>query len=86
MSRYHNITPRDVITTPRDVITTPGPAGFVCECNTLYAGNGTACGIDTDGDGYPDNSVNCQGPACLADNCASYPNTDQVIFKRKEMF
>ena len=56
-----------------------GPAGFVCECNILYAGNGTACGIDTDGDSYPDNSQNCQGPTCIADNCAFYPNTDQVL-------
>ena len=44
----------------------------------MYAGNGTACGVDTDGDSFPDNGINCQGPTCVADNCALLPNTDQV--------
>lgn len=44
----------------------------------MYAGNGTACGVDTDGDNFPDFGINCQGSTCVADICATLPNTDQV--------
>ena len=55
-----------------------GPAAFACECNIGYTGNGTACGVDSDGDGFPDNALNCNGPTCLVDNCPNLPNSDQV--------
>eukprot|EP00116_Pleurobrachia_bachei_P008888 sb/3469150/ len=55
-----------------------GPAAFACECNIGYTGNGTACGVDSDGDGFPDNALNCNGPTCLVDNCPHLPNSDQA--------
>ena len=50
----------------------------MCQCHVMYAGNGTACDVDSDGDGFPDKTINCIGLNCVADNCLSMPNTDQV--------
>ena len=39
---------------------------------------GGQCGVDSDADGFPDNSLNCAGPHCKKDNCHSIPNISQV--------
>ena len=57
-----------------------GPAGFMCECSIMLAGNGLDCGTDKDGDGLPDQSLNCQGSSCVRDNCIDIPNSNQVKY------
>ncbi|KPP74677.1 thrombospondin-3a-like, partial [Scleropages formosus] len=50
-----------------------------CACNVGWAGNGNTCGLDTDIDGYPDQSLPCidNDKHCKADNCMFTPNSGQ---------
>lgn len=48
-----------------------------CKCHGGWAGNGVACGLDKDKDGWPDEGLNCIGYGCQKDNCADVPNSDQ---------
>ena len=47
------------------------------QCNVGWAGDGQTCGLDSDSDGYPDESLNCQDLRCRADNCPKTPNSGQ---------
>lgn len=50
---------------------------FSCKCRVGWAGNGFACGPDTDSDGIPDRSLRCHDRRCHADNCPTIPNSGQ---------
>ncbi|XP_018369042.1 PREDICTED: cartilage oligomeric matrix protein isoform X2 [Trachymyrmex cornetzi] len=50
---------------------------FTCKCHVGWAGNGHFCGTDSDNDGIPDRSLNCQDRSCHADNCQTVPNSGQ---------
>ncbi|KAL5263933.1 hypothetical protein ACHWQZ_G005126 [Mnemiopsis leidyi] len=54
-----------------------GPGSYMCECSPLYAGDGYTCGLDSDLDGYPDDSLNCNDTVCVSDNCPDIPNPGQ---------
>ncbi|XP_055617261.1 cartilage oligomeric matrix protein-like [Toxorhynchites rutilus septentrionalis] len=53
------------------------PFFFCGECPVGRAGNGILCGVDSDSDGYPDDSLNCREPQCAKDNCWRVPNSGQ---------
>ena len=55
-----------------------GPGSYICECSPQYAGDGYTCGLDSDLDGYPDESLNCNVTVCVSDNCPDIPNPSQV--------
>ena len=40
-------------------------------------GTGIICGLDEDGDGWPNEQLNCNDPSCAADNCPYNPNSGQ---------
>ncbi|XP_078280015.1 cartilage oligomeric matrix protein [Rhinoraja longicauda] len=48
-----------------------------CVCEIGWAGNGYVCGPDTDIDGFPDTTLDCQGTNCNKDNCVTVPNSGQ---------
>uniref|UniRef100_A0A8D0CE37 Thrombospondin 3 n=1 Tax=Scleropages formosus TaxID=113540 RepID=A0A8D0CE37_SCLFO len=49
-----------------------------CACNVGWAGNGNTCGLDTDIDGYPDQSLPCiDNDKHCKDNCMFTPNSGQ---------
>ncbi|XP_014205264.1 cartilage oligomeric matrix protein [Copidosoma floridanum] len=50
---------------------------YSCRCNVGWAGDGQSCGTDSDSDGYPDDSLDCQDQRCRADNCPKTPNSGQ---------
>ncbi|XP_041469147.1 thrombospondin-1-like isoform X2 [Lytechinus variegatus] len=54
---------------------------YGCRCRTGYAGDGYACGLDSDLDGRPDVDLDCQGLGdymhCQKDNCIHIPNSGQ---------
>ncbi|XP_071484135.1 thrombospondin-2-like [Diadema antillarum] len=54
---------------------------YGCRCRTGYAGDGYACGLDSDLDGRPDIDLDCSGMGdyvhCVKDNCISVPNSGQ---------
>ncbi|XP_076104417.1 uncharacterized protein LOC143073060 [Mytilus galloprovincialis] len=52
-------------------------AGFFCQCNIGFAGDGYICGEDFDIDGVPDKPLECSGSRCLRDNCRVIPNSGQ---------
>ena len=39
----------------------------IIQCNSpTFVGNGSVCGLDSDGDKYPDVKLDCDGPRCEA--------------------
>ncbi|EZA50675.1 Thrombospondin-3a [Ooceraea biroi] len=50
---------------------------YSCRCHVGWAGDGHACGRDSDNDGVPDKSINCQQLRCRTDNCPNVPNSGQ---------
>uniref|UniRef100_A0A7N6BRV5 Thrombospondin 4a n=1 Tax=Anabas testudineus TaxID=64144 RepID=A0A7N6BRV5_ANATE len=48
-----------------------------CVCGIGWAGNGYACGKDTDIDAYPDSKLPCRDNNCEKDNCMLVPNSGQ---------
>jgi len=48
-----------------------------CQCDVGFAGNGKLCGIDSDLDGFPDETLDCTDLQCTKDNCPSTPNSGQ---------
>ncbi|XP_056601769.1 thrombospondin-4a [Triplophysa dalaica] len=48
-----------------------------CLCAIGWAGNGYACGKDTDIDAYPDRELQCKDSSCKKDNCIFVPNSGQ---------
>ncbi|XP_056232317.1 thrombospondin-4a [Seriola aureovittata] len=50
---------------------------ITCMCGIGWAGNGYACGKDTDIDAYPDNNLQCRDNNCKQDNCVFVPNSGQ---------
>ncbi|CAD5125204.1 DgyrCDS13445 [Dimorphilus gyrociliatus] len=44
--------------------------GYRCVCKKGYAGNGTECGIDNDGDGISEEELTC----CQKDTCPNFDN------------
>ncbi|XP_017884490.1 cartilage oligomeric matrix protein [Ceratina calcarata] len=48
-----------------------------CRCNYGTAGNGLFCGKDTDGDGFPNDALDCEDLFCHKDNCPTVPNSGQ---------
>ena len=57
----------------------------MCECSPQYAGDGYTCGLDSDLDGYPDESLNCNDTVCVSDNCPDIPNPGQVVRFKKTL-
>lgn len=47
------------------------------QCKAGWAGDGEQCGLDSDGDSWPDETLNCTGHHCIRDNCPSKPNSGQ---------
>ncbi|XP_066303270.1 cartilage oligomeric matrix protein-like [Branchiostoma lanceolatum] len=52
---------------------------LTCKCEVGYAGtkDGLTCGVDSDQDGYPDDSLQCNDTSCHQDNCPVTPNSGQ---------
>ncbi|XP_011637397.1 uncharacterized protein LOC105427393 [Pogonomyrmex barbatus] len=50
---------------------------YICKCRVGWAGNGHACGPDSDSDGIPDRSLHCHDRRCYTDNCPTIPNSGQ---------
>ncbi|KAK3582849.1 hypothetical protein CHS0354_039999 [Potamilus streckersoni] len=53
------------------------PGKYRCECNAGYAGNGKLCYMDSDNDGYPNQSLPCTDWGCKRDNCVFVANSNQ---------
>ena len=59
---------------------------YICQCNLPYIGNNDICGLDSDGDGCPDDDLGCPEENCrkvctklLLDNNISCTATSYVI-------
>ncbi|CAH1239205.1 THBS4 [Branchiostoma lanceolatum] len=52
---------------------------LTCKCVIGWSGSidGLICGLDSDQDGYPDESIPCNGTRCKKDNCPGIPNSGQ---------
>ena len=50
---------------------------FSFQCKVGWAGDGKICGIDSDLDSWPDQSLSCSSPRCRKDNCPRTPNSGQ---------
>ena len=50
---------------------------FGCNCSPGWAGPGSVCGPDNDGDGWSDIPLNCTEVSCTKDNCVGVPNSGQ---------
>ncbi|XP_066924017.1 cartilage oligomeric matrix protein-like [Clytia hemisphaerica] len=55
----------------------PISGGALCKCRPSMAGDGYHCGKDTDGDGIPDQQLQCDSKHCQKDNCMNTPNSGQ---------
>ncbi|RWS24764.1 cartilage oligomeric matrix protein-like protein, partial [Leptotrombidium deliense] len=54
-----------------------GHSRYYCRCKVGFSGDGFMCAADSDGDGWPDERLNCRHPRCKGDNCPRMPNSGQ---------